>query len=161
MLDIYDALCYIAFELKNDVNKRIAFYKKEAIMAAQNGASTFKKIQDEINARSRGIWLTGLGAFSVAEAEGEKMLKNLLETGKNLVEKGEILEKKGKEFGSEQKDMVTERVNEIFSFVEKKVKEMVDWVGTGSPAEVETLSARIDKLTQMVADLNKKLDAKA
>lgn len=130
-------------------------------MAAQNGASTFKKIQDEINLRSRGIWLTGLGAFSVAEEEGEKLFKNLMETGKNLVEKGEALEKKGKEFGSGQKDLVTERVNEIFSFVEKKVKEMVDWVGAGSRNEVETLSERIDKLTKMVADLNKKLDAKA
>ena len=49
-----------------------------------------KKSPNELKESVHKIWLAGLGAMSVAEQEGSKLFKN-------LVEKGEQYESRGKE----------------------------------------------------------------
>ncbi len=60
-----------------------------------------KKMQDELKDSVHKVWLAGLGAVAMAEEEGSKFLKN-------LVDKGEAYEARGKERFDEVKGKVTE-----------------------------------------------------
>ena len=61
-----------------------------------------KDVQHEVVENAHKVWLAGLGAFAVAEEEGAKFLKNLME-------KGEDIESKGKEHLDKAKGAATRK----------------------------------------------------
>src|SRR5512147_2071623 len=61
--------------------------KKAREAAAGNASAEGKDSADAITDSSRSIWLAGLGAFSRAQAEGMRMLENLVKQGEALESK--------------------------------------------------------------------------
>jgi poly(hydroxyalkanoate) granule-associated protein len=131
-------------------------------MATTNGATATDK--------AREIWLAGLGAFSMIEEEGEALFNKMKDQGKELEEKGEEffnkmkekgqeLEGKGEKFEKKAKAKLDEIPN-LFSYVEDAMTTAFEKVGVASHKEMHDLTEKVDKLTEIVAVLAKKLDSK-
>ncbi|HQU73984.1 MAG: phasin family protein [Calditrichaeota bacterium] len=118
------------------------------------------KFQGELSEKAREVWLAGLGAFAVAEEEGSKFFNDMLSKGKDLVKKGEGVEKKTMDFAKEQQKEISGKLDETYKYLENKVSSLIDSIGTGSRDEVKELTAKVDKLTESLADLTKKLKEK-
>jgi len=131
--------------------------------------SSSQKPQDAMAEKAREIWLAGLGVFSTIEEEGEKLFNKFMERGKELESKGETFEQKAKdkmgsftsyvsEKTSKLSDDVTAKVNESIPMIEEKFRSMLETFGVSSRGEVKTLADKVDKLTETVAALTKKLE---
>ncbi|MCA9731088.1 phasin family protein [candidate division KSB1 bacterium] len=114
-------------------------------MATQNG-------QTAITDKAREIWLAGLGVFSTIEEEGEKLFDKMKEKGQELESKGAKLEKKAKEKIEELPNPIT--------YIEGVVNTTFEKFGVASHKEMSELTEKVDKLTEIVAVLAKKLDSK-
>ncbi len=114
-----------------------------------------KNTQDEIKDKAREIWLAGLGLFSSAEEEGTKLFNQFLDKGKDLMKKGEEVEKKGKE-----KLNIETTLDDISNFMKDKLNTAFETIGVSSHSEVKDLTAKVDKLTESVAELAEKLGKK-
>jgi len=112
-----------------------------------------KQIQDAISDKARDIWLAGLGVFSTVEEEGGKLFNKFIERGKELEKRGEELEKKAKHtvnsFAS---------VDEITKYLEEKMNRAFEKIGISSHNEVKQLSNKVDKLTNTIESLSKKIN---
>ena len=111
---------------------------------------TTKNVQDNITDKAREIWLAGLGVFSTIEEEGEKLFNKMKEKGQEMEGKGEKLQKKAKE-----------KLDELpnpFTYVEGALNTAFEKFGVASHKEVHELTEKVDKLTEIVAVLAKKID---
>ena len=117
-----------------------------------------KKIREDFTETGRDIWLAGLGLFSAVETEGQKLFDKFVDKGKEMIEKGEAVEKKSKDYGSEKKSEFTDRVEDGVKFVEGKLNSVLETIGISSHHEVQELTEKVDKLTELVAGLAHKLD---
>jgi poly(hydroxyalkanoate) granule-associated protein len=107
------------------------------------------------------IWLAGLGSFSKAQAEGGKVFENLVKEGVSMQRKTQAAaEEKISEATSKMAGMATEiaskatgqwgKLEDIF---ETRVAKALGKLGVPSAQDVETLIARIDALSQAVAQM--------
>lgn len=119
--------------------------------------TTERKLQDDLKESVHKVWLAGLGAVAMAEEEGSKFLKN-------LVEKGEAYEAKGKERFSDVKEKVDEargKARERAETTWEKVGDRFDEtvaaalrrLGVPSREEIATLTRRVEELTALVEQL--------
>ncbi len=131
-------------------------------MATTNGSTTTDK--------AREIWLAGLGAFSMIEEEGELLFSKMKDQGKELEGKGEEffnkmkekgieLEGKGEKLEKKAKAKFDEIPN-LFTYVEGAMTTAFEKVGVASHKEMQDLTEKVDKLTEIVGVLAKKLDTK-
>jgi poly(hydroxyalkanoate) granule-associated protein len=131
-------------------------------MATTNGGN--------VSDKAREIWLAGLGAFSMIEEEGEVLFNKMKEEGQKLEgkgqdlftkmkEKGQELEGKGEEFEKKAKAKFDEMPNPL-KYVEGAMNTAFDKFGVASHKEMHELTEKVDKLTEIVAVLAKKLDSK-
>ncbi|RMI09719.1 MAG: hypothetical protein D6681_06840 [Calditrichaeota bacterium] len=118
-----------------------------------------KQVQEEIADTTRKIFLAGLGAFATIEEEGSKLFGELVKKGQELVEKGETVEKKGMDYVRETVEEVRTKADTTVKAVEEKVHSLLGTLGLSDRDEVRELSEKVEKLTQQVAALNRKLDA--
>nr|HQV33205.1 phasin family protein [Calditrichia bacterium] len=70
------------------------------------------------------------------------------------------VEKKTMDFAKEQQKEISGKLDETYKYLENKVSSLIDSIGTGSRDEVKELTAKVDKLTESLADLTKKLKEK-
>lgn len=116
-----------------------------------------KQMQDEIKDSVHKVWLAGLGAVAMAEQEGSKFLKN-------LVEQGEAYEGRGKERFEDVKSKVDEatgkvkgRAESTFGKVGDKFDDAVAGamrrLGVPGRDEIATLTQRVEELTSVVEQL--------
>ncbi|HEX9732271.1 MAG TPA: phasin family protein [Thermoanaerobaculia bacterium] len=127
--------------------------------------TTERKLQEDLKESVHRVWLAGLGAVAMAEQEGSKFLKN-------LVEKGEEYEAKGKERFSDVKEKVEEargKARERAESTWEKVGDRFDEtvaaalrrLGVPGREEIATLTRRVEELTAVVEQLrDNKLAAK-
>ncbi len=131
-------------------------------MATTNG--------NTVSDKTREIWLAGLGAFSMIEEEGEVLFNKMKKKGQELEskgeelfnkmkEKGQELEGKGEEFEKKAKAKFDEIPNPI-TYVEGAMNTAFEKFGVASHKEMYDLTEKVDKLTEIVAVLAKKLDTK-
>lgn len=121
---------------------------------------TSKQAQEGITERAREIWLAGLGVFSTMEEEGTKMFRNFVEKGKELEKRGEKLEKKARDGMDSVSSYFAGKKNELpnfAKFVEDKLNTTFEKFGVASHQEVKELGEKVDKLSDRVAELTKKL----
>lgn len=112
-----------------------------------------QKVQNEIAENAHQIWLAGLGAVAMAQEEGGKLFKN-------LVEKGEGFEKVGKEKVDQAKGAVTgvkvvaESYWETFErTLDDKVTAVIHRIGVPTKDEIDTLTRRVESLTVAIDKL--------
>jgi poly(hydroxyalkanoate) granule-associated protein len=116
------------------------------------------KFQDEVSSRSRDIWLAGIGAFSTIEEEGTKFFNNLVDKGKKREKKSkEQLDEVYKKLEKSQKD-VSSRLEDTMDMIEKKFEGVLDRMGVPTRKEVKGLIDKVDKLSDRVERLSKKMD---
>jgi len=116
-----------------------------------------KKVRQELKESAHKIWLAGLGAMSVAEEEGSKLFKN-------LVEKGEAYEFRGREPFNQVRDKVgkaagkaREKAGETWDRLEERIDEAVAAavrrLGLPDRDEIANLTQRVEELIAVVDEL--------
>ena len=121
----------------------------------------FKELQEQVAEKSRDIWLAGLGMFSTIEEEGAKLFNDFVAKGQEMVEKGKKFEKKGVEFSSEKGKEVSGKIDDVVHYIENKLNATMETIGFSSQKEVKDLTDKVDKLTEAVAALTKKVEESA
>jgi len=119
---------------------------------------TEKHAKDVLTDTAKDVWYAGLGLFSTMEEEGEKLFNQFKDKGKDLEKTGSDLAKKGQAFEKKAKEKVEDLPNP-FNYVEDTFKKVVEKIDFASNKEVTELSKKVDKLTEIVATLAKKLDS--
>jgi poly(hydroxyalkanoate) granule-associated protein len=122
-------------------------------MSAKKRAKDF---QHEMMESAHKIWLAGLGAMAVAEQEGSKLFKN-------LVEKGETVETRGKEQVDKAKGTfsgvktVAESYWETFErTMDDQLTAVIHRLGVPTKDEIEKLTTKVEALTRSVEKLRTK-----
>lgn len=99
------------------------------------------------------IWLAGLGAFSRAEEEGNKMFDA-------LVKVGEELESKTVELTDQTVTRVAEKTKESVTDTKDKVEKILDHKVTASLNKIGLVTVKdIQNLEGLILDLHLKVDA--
>jgi poly(hydroxyalkanoate) granule-associated protein len=134
--------------------------------AGAKKAGNDKQLADAIKGSAQEIWLAGLGAFTKAQEEGQKMFKN-------LVRDGNAIHQRTVKLTGEKMNEVTSKVNEVTSRVtevatglqkqangtwdklegvfEARVERALSRLGVPTSKEVSTLSKRVEELSRSVA----------
>jgi poly(hydroxyalkanoate) granule-associated protein len=115
------------------------------------------------------IWLAGLGAFSKAQAEGNKVFEALVREGVSLQRKTHAAaEDKISEVTTRMTGMAegisgkaTLQWDKLESIFEERVAKALNRLGVPSAKDVDTLMTRIDALSASVARLSGKPAVKA
>ncbi len=127
----------------------------------KNG-SMVNQIQEDVVERSRDIWFAGLGAFATIEEEGTKFFNNLVEKGKEREEKGKKrLEGISKDIEDKRDDLRKEwnsRMEDTLKMLEEKFEGVLDRMGIPTRKEVQELINKVDKLSDRVSTLSKKME---
>lgn len=114
--------------------------------------SKAKKARNQIETSARKVWLAGLGALSIAEKEGAKAFRK-------LVEAGEDMEERGRPVVEEMKGQAVQTWAKVEETVDSSVNSALQSMGVPTRAEVEELQKRVAELQ---AELEKsKADAAA
>lgn len=99
---------------------------------------------------ARQIWLAGLGAYSLAESEGNKLFRS-------LVTEGESLEGRIRTVAEERADQVRVKVtharDKLEQVFEKRVAQALEALAVPAQDDVDTLSRRIEELSARIEAL--------
>lgn len=115
----------------------------------------------EVRLYARKIWLAGLGAYSWAEQEGGEYIKELIRTGEETEKKAkQVIDEKLEAANSEimaftddvaeVADDVESRLDKIENAFDRRVASALNRIGIPSRHDVETLSAKLDRLTALL-----------
>ncbi len=112
-----------------------------------------RELQEDMMESAHRIWLAGLGAMVVAQEEGSKAFKT-------LVDKGEDVEKKGRQRVEKAKDTVggfrtvAESYWETMSrTMDEQITAVIHRLGVPTKDEIANLTAKVDGLTKSVEKL--------
>ncbi len=152
------------------MTKKTAKKKVSKKTASKGSASTVEKVGDY----SREIWLAGLGAFSMAQDEGRKVVDEGGKLFDRLVKEGSRLEGKGRKAASDTvgglKDDVESRVDKVRKSAqtnwdklekvfEQRVARALSRLGVPTSEEIKSLSRQVEQLNKRVAELSAKQNA--
>ncbi|WP_168383761.1 phasin family protein [Acinetobacter indicus] len=119
---------------------------KVRVRSGRKSALDFRKYTKQ-------IWLAGLGAFSRAEEEGNKLFDS-------LVKVGEELESKTTEIADQTVEKVSEKAKESVVDTKDKVERMIDHSVHHSLNRIGLVTVKdIQHLEQLVLQLHSKVDA--
>jgi poly(hydroxyalkanoate) granule-associated protein len=149
--------------VKKTLKKKVMKKKVQAKPAATNIAAPVVE-------SAREIWLAGLGAFSVAQSEGGKMIEQGNKLFEKLVSEGMKLEKKTRnvaetavgdirgevesKVGAVRKQAV-DNWDKLESIFENRVARVLGQLGVPTADEVNKLSARVQTLSSKVTAMSK------
>jgi len=148
---------------KKTLKKKVMKKKVQAKPAATNIAAP---VVDS----AREIWLAGLGAFSVAQSEGGKMIEQGNKLFEKLVSEGVKLEKKTRNVAGtavgDIKGEVESKVgavrqqavdnwDKLENIFENRVARVLGQLGVPTADEVNKLSARVQTLSRKVTAMSK------
>lgn len=123
--------------------------------------STRKRPTLDFRKYTQQIWLAGLGAFSRAEEEGNRLFDSLVKVGEELESKTVDIADSTVEAVEEVKERVTERVTDTRGRVERaldeRVNSTVSRIGLASHREVSQLMELIERLDHKVDQLSEEL----
>ncbi|WP_226504458.1 phasin family protein [Pseudomonas sp. MWU16-30317] len=115
----------------------------------------------EVRSYARKIWLAGLGAYAKAGKEGLDYVKELIKAGEGVEKDGKkVIDKELKAANSQidaAKDEVAEakgkvevQLDKLEKLFDVRVASALNRIGIPSRHDVDTLSAKLDKLTALV-----------
>lgn len=113
-----------------------------------------KKDPNDVREAAQKIWMAGLGALKVAEAEGSKLFKRLVEQGEHFEERGrEGLGRLGasaRVAAGRVREGADGAFDRLGQTVDEKVAETLKRLGVPSRDEIQSLSSRVEELTRAV-----------
>jgi poly(hydroxyalkanoate) granule-associated protein len=114
-----------------------------------------KNIQYEVKEQAHKIWLAGLGALAMAEEEGGKVFRSLVERGESIEVRGREQMEKARGAVSGVK-VVAESYLETFErTLDEKVSGVISRLGVPTKNEIDTLSGKVEDLAAAIAKLKK------
>jgi len=123
------------------------------------------KIPAELRDSANKIWLAGLGALSMAEEEGEKLFKTLVQRGESFESRGKKQVKKvGEKIGDrvgQARDKAGETWSRFEEVVDEKVAGALQRLGVPARDEIKRLTQRVEELTKKVDHLKPAAPRKA
>jgi len=131
--------------------------KKVGKKVAQKRA---RELQQEMVESAHKIWLAGLGAMAVAEEEGSKLFRTLVDKGEDVEGRGKKQVEKAK--GTARGTMagvktVAESYWETFErTVDDQLTAVIHRVGVPTKSEIEDLTKKVEDLTKSVEKLRAK-----
>jgi poly(hydroxyalkanoate) granule-associated protein len=115
------------------------------------------KVGQAVADQAQKIWLAGLGAFSRARSEGDKMFDTLVEQGKGLREKARGAADEALKTMRTQAETATAdasgRWDKLEQVFEDRVSRALSRLGVLTTREVGDLSARVEELNESVRSL--------
>ena len=131
-------------------------------MAIEQLKSQAKKVQTDVTASAHQVFLAGLGAASLVEQEGEKLVKGGEKLFEQLVARGRKVEADGRKRLVESKKQVvaarkkTEKtVDRLQDEVSGQLTKLVQRLGIPHQDQIRTLSDRVAELTRKIDALQK------
>lgn len=112
-----------------------------------------KDVQHEVTENAHKIWLAGLGAFAVAEEEGAKFLKNLMEKGEDIETKGKERLEKAKGAATGVKTVAESYWDTFGQTIDDTVTKVIKRVGMPTKDEIKALNKKVAELTKAVENL--------
>jgi len=123
-----------------------------------------KKLASAVRTSAHQIWQAGLGAFAKAQQEGGRVFSKLVEEGTNLQKRSRSM---AEDTVSEVTDTVTrvaddvsrqasgswDKLEQVF---EDRVARALSTIGVPTQKDIQTLSARVEQLSKLVAELSGK-----
>jgi poly(hydroxyalkanoate) granule-associated protein len=147
--------------LKKAVALKKTELKKEVTPLVRKAQAVKGETVVEVRSYARKIWLAGLGAYAKAGKEGLDYVKELIKTGESVEKDGKkVINKELKAANSHIEDakdevaLVKGKVEVQLDKLEKRfdvrVASALNRIGIPSKHDVDTLSAKLDKLTALV-----------
>lgn len=119
-----------------------------------------KNAHNEIRESAHKIWLAGLGALSVAEQEGGKLFRTLVERGEKyqspLAKPVASASKSVRGTVDKARSQAGKTFGEIESAVDEQVGSVLHRLGVPTRGEVAKLTRRVEELTRVVQGGKKK-----
>jgi len=112
-----------------------------------------KELPHELKESFHKIWLAGMGAFVLAEEEGSKLFKDLVEKGQELDGKAKTTRQKMTGGIDQVKDQLGNVVHKFEDFVNSGIATGLSKVGVPSKDEIELLTKRVEELMKSVDGL--------
>ena len=126
---------------------------EQKISKAKSRLGSERKSVLDFRKYTKQIWLAGLGAFSRAEEEGNKLFDS-------LVKVGEELESKTTEIADQTVEKVSEKAKESVVDTKDKVERMIDHSVHHSLNRIGLVTVKdIQHFEQLVLQLHSKVDA--
>ena len=136
--------------------------KLKEIAKAKNGSERDSQLAAAVKDSAQQIWLAGLGAFSKAQEEGEKVYKALIKEGNSLQKRTmqmtedrvtEVTSKMTKLAGGLQRQAngTWDKLETVF---EQRVERALTRLGVPTNKEIAELTRRVEQLTASVQKLS-------
>ena len=137
---------------KSKKDQEIDQQKNENADKTKNKARSGRKSALDFRKYTQQIWLAGLGAFSRAEEEGNKLFDS-------LVKVGEELESKTTEIADQTVEKVSEKAKESVSDTKDKVEKLLDHSVNHSLNRIGLVTVKdIQHLEMLILQLHSKVD---
>lgn len=147
--------------LKKAVALQKTALKKEVTPLVRKAQAVRTDTVIEVRSYARKIWLAGLGAYAKAGKEGLGYVKELIKTGEGVEKDGKkIINKDLKAANSHIEDAKSEvaevkgkvevQLDKLEKLFDVRVASALNRIGIPSRHDVDTLSAKLDKLTALV-----------
>lgn len=113
-----------------------------------------KQLADKIKSSARQIWLAGLGAYTKAEGDANKVFDKLVSEGEEIEKKTRgVLEKQIRAMEGrveEVKDKANTTWDKLESVFDQRVSHALQRLGIPTHAEIEALQERIRQLEKQL-----------
>jgi len=115
-----------------------------------------KTLQTELADTAHRIWLAGLGALSVAEEEGGKMFKGLVDKGQELEDRGKTQVEKAKGAVGGMRTVAESYWETLEHTIDEQMTAVLHRIGVPTKDEIEALSKKVQDLTASIEKLRGK-----
>lgn len=117
-------------------------------------ASTSRKSSLDFRKYTKQIWLAGLGAFSRAEEEGNKLFDSLVKVGEELESSSEQGSESTKaKVVDKSTDLVAEKIEKVEKILDHSVNHSLNRIGLVTAKDLQHLESLILQLHQKVDSL--------
>lgn len=144
----------------------------EKILKSKTKTTSERKSGLDFRKYTKQIWLAGLGAFSRAEEEGNKLFDSLVKVGEELESKtADIADQTVEKVSEKAKESVTDTKDKVEKLIDNSVHHSLNRIGLVTLKDVQHLErlilqlhAKVDQLTveqeKMQGELSKKTQIK-
>ena len=132
-------------------NSNIENPNEEAEVKTKPKSKSSKKSALDFKKYTQQIWLAGLGAFSRAEEEGNKLFDSLVKVGEELESKTtEIADQTVEKVSEKAKDSVTDTKDKVEKLLDQSVNHSLNRIGLVTVKDIQYLESLILQLHSKV-----------
>lgn len=137
----------------NEQEEQVEVVLDEKLLKTKSSKHSNRKSVLDFRKYTKQIWLAGLGAFSRAEEEGNKLFDS-------LVKVGEELESKTTDIADQAVEMVSEKAKESVTDTKDKVEKLLDNGVNHSLNRLGIITPKdLQHLEKLILQLHAKVDA--